>query len=44
LENTDEFKEPPKFQGQAKVYDFIVDRPDIFDEVKKQVESMLSDV
>lgn len=44
LENTDEFKEPPKFQGQAKVYDFIVDRPDIFNEVKKQVESMLSDV
>lgn len=44
LEGSKEFKEPPKFQGQAKVYEFLVERQDIFDQVKTQVNGMLKDV
>jgi len=44
LEGSEEFKEPPKFQGQAKIYEFLVERQDIFDQVKAQVNGMLKDV
>ena len=44
LAGTEEFPEAPKFQGQAKIYDFLVDRKDIFDQVKDQVNGMLKDV
>lgn len=44
LEGSEEFKEPPKFQGQAKIYEFLVERQDIFDQVKEQVNGMLKDV
>jgi recombination protein RecA len=37
------FEEPPKFQGQAKIYDFLVERKDIFDSVKNKVKEVLSD-
>jgi recombination protein RecA len=44
LENEKEFsQEAPKFQGQSKIYDFLVERKDIFDLIKKRVEEMISD-
>jgi recombination protein RecA len=42
LENSKEFKEPPKFQGQAKLYDFLESRPDIFNMVLEKVQEVLS--
>lgn len=44
LGGTKEFPEPPKFQGQIKVYDFLIERQDIFDKIKSQIQEMLSDV
>jgi recombination protein RecA len=43
LENGKEFSEAPKFQGQSKIYDFLVERKDIFDLIKQRVEEMISD-
>jgi recombination protein RecA len=42
LEGQEEFKEPPKFQGQAKVYDFLESRPDIFKILFKKVQEVLA--
>jgi len=44
LEGTEEFPEAPKFQGQAKIYDFLVQRKDIFGKVKDQLEELLVNV
>ena len=44
LEGTKKYKEAPKFQGQAKVYDFLVENEDIFVLIKEQVGAMLLDV
>ena len=44
LNNIEEFSEPPKFQGQAKIYDFLVERKDIFKLIQNKVEEMLVDV
>lgn len=44
LTGTKEFAESPKFQGQAKVYDFLIERPDIFEQIKAQIKEMLADV
>ena len=44
LEGTEDFAEAPKFQGQAKIYDFLVDRKDIFKLIQTKVEGMLIDV
>jgi recombination protein RecA len=41
LDKTHGFDESPKFQGQSKIYDFLVERKDIFDLIKKQVKEML---
>lgn len=43
LEGAEEFKDPPKFQGQAKIYEFLVERQDIFNRVKEEVKKLLSD-
>mgnify|MGYP002639762872 FL=1 len=44
LEGSEDFVEAPKFQGQAKIYDFLVERKDIFSSVKSKVQEMLADV
>lgn len=44
LDNHADFPESPKFQGQSKIYDFLVERKDIFDLIKKKVEEMVCDV
>lgn len=41
LAGTEEFPEAPKMQGQAKLYEFLVSRPDIFDMVLLRVKEML---
>lgn len=41
LDKSHGFEESPKFQGQAKIYDFLVERKDIFDLIEKQVKEML---
>lgn len=43
LEGTEGFTEAPKFQGQSKIYEFLVERKDIFDAVHSKVKEMLSD-
>lgn len=43
LSTLDEFKESPKFQGQSKIYEFLVERKDIFDLIKNQVKEMISE-
>ncbi len=43
LSTLEEFKESPKFQGQSKVYEFLVERKDIFELIKKQVKDMISE-
>jgi len=43
LEGTEGFDEPPKFQGQSKIYEFLVERKDIFDAVHSKVKEMLLD-
>lgn len=42
LSNLEEFDESPKFQGQSKIYEFLVQRKDIFDLIKKQVKEMIT--
>jgi recombination protein RecA len=44
LESDEEFKEAPKFQGQSKIYEFLVERKDIFSSIRKRVEEMMLDV
>lgn len=44
LENSKEFKDAPKFHGQGKIYDFLVERQDILDQIKTHVNTMLADV
>lgn len=44
LAGTDGFEEAPKFQGQAKIYDFLVDRKDIFDSINAKVKEMLEEL
>ena len=41
LDKSHGFEESPKFQGQTKIYDFLVERKDIFELIKKQVKEML---
>lgn len=43
LSTLEEFKESPKFQGQSKIYEFLVERKDIFELIKKQVKDMISE-
>lgn len=43
LEQMEEFTEAPKFQGQSKIYEFLMERKDIFDAVHSKVKEMLSD-
>ena len=42
LEGHKDFPEVPKFQGQAKLYDFLESRPDIFNMVLEKVQEVLS--
>ena len=42
LEGHKGFPEVPKFQGQAKLYDFLESRPDIFNMVLEKVQEVLS--
>lgn len=42
LAGNGEFEEAPKFQGQSKIYDFLVERKDIFDQVKEKVNEMVN--
>ena len=42
LEGHKDFPEVPKFQGQAKLYDFLESRPDIFKMVLEKVQEVLS--
>lgn len=43
LEGTEEFGDkPPKFQGQAKLYEFLESRKDIFDIVNSKVKDFLA--
>lgn len=42
LEKNEGFDEAPKFQGQSKIYDFLVERKDIFKTIRKRVEEMIS--
>lgn len=35
------FAESPKFQGQSKIYDFLVERKDIFSLIKTKVKEMI---
>ena len=42
LEGSEEFQEPPKFQGQQKVYEFLESRPDIFNTLSSKVKEVLS--
>lgn len=44
LEGQDGFDEAPKFQGQAKLYDFLVENPAIYKDVEGQVKEMLASV
>lgn len=44
LDGAEGFDEPPKFQGQTKIYDFLVERKDIFKLIQNKVEEMLVDV
>lgn len=44
LQGTEDFVEAPKFQGQSKIYDFLVERKDIFKMIQSKVEGMLLDV
>lgn len=44
LEGTNGFDEAPKFQGQAKIYEFLIERKDIFDSINSKVKEMLADV
>lgn len=42
LEGSQEFPEPPKFQGQEKIYKFLESRPDIFQTLVEKVQEVLS--
>jgi recombination protein RecA len=42
LAGNGEFEEAPKFQGQSKIYDFLVERKDIFDQIKNKVNEMVN--
>ena len=42
LESSEEFPEPPKFQGQEKVYKFLESRPDIFKLLVQKVQEVLA--
>lgn len=44
LAETEEFEEAPKFQGQAKLYDFLVSRKDIFGMIDAKVKEMLKEI
>jgi recA bacterial DNA recombination protein. len=43
LTGTEGFEEAPKFQGQSKIYDFLVERKDIFNSIHAKVKEILSD-
>lgn len=43
LAGTEGYEEAPKFQGQAKIYDFLVENKNIFDMVNDKVKEVLSD-
>lgn len=44
LEGREGYEEAPKFQGQAKIYDFLVENKSVYAEVEDQVREMLADV
>jgi len=44
LQGTKGFDEAPKFQGQTKIYEFLVENNKIFDLIRDQVGAMLLDV
>ena len=44
LEGREGYEEAPKFQGQAKIYDFLVENKSVYTEVEDQVREMLADV
>lgn len=42
LKDTNGFTEPPKFQGQVKIYEFLQENKEIFDSIVVKVKEMLS--